>query len=177
MRHRTRAVVLFLALLNYGSTAGRTQPELVAIFERYITLNEEYVSAATGKSKSNKSSQQLSSEATQFAEGPLELAIGQAVEWVCRKDNPTLITTLLKLQLATTNSASESPATALGHMFACQPESFSKVFRAMDQGAQADLYPLVSFGFENALYEKPLADIDAAALRAKLHKLKPQKDQ
>lgn len=172
MRPRALGILLFLVAFACDATSTQDPAEVTAIFQSYVELNEDYLSSVkAGTGKSGKSYQQLSREISDYSEGPLEEALEVAVQLVCQSGQPVLIGSLLELQQSTINSASESPATALGRMFVCQPETFSETFTSMDRSSRDQLYSLVEFGFENAILDYPTTGADIEALTAKLNKL------
>lgn len=176
MRHRTRAALLFFVALPCHGSPAQSSAEIIAVFQTYVALNQDYLSSVKyGKGMSGKSYQQLNHEVADYSEGTLEEALEASVTSVCQNGKPDLIRSLLKLQQATTNSASESPATALGRMFVCQPDAFSETFAAMDRASQGQLYSLVEFGFDNAILDYPTKGTDVEVLKAKLLRLKPSK--
>jgi len=176
MRHRTYSAFLLLASLVGDASHAQSDADPSVVFKKYVALNREYLSlveARTGKDE--KSIQQLSRELGEYSDGPLEEALEASVASVCQNGQPALIRSLLELQQATTNSASESPATALGRMFVCQPSVFSDAFTAMNRTSQDQLYSLVEFGFNNAILDYTPEGKDIEALKTKLYKLEPSK--
>ena len=178
MRHRALAVAAVLwALPAVADHAPIPASEIIKTFEHYERINADFLSSVeSGKGKSGKTYAQLRTEAEAYAEGPFESALDSAVRLVCGKRNTgrntDVVRALFKVKVATRNSASESPSTALGQMFVCQPTLVSAQFRAETPEMQRLLYPALEFGFENAVYPTTGKDVDA--LRMSLKVLEPK---
>ncbi|MBU1056414.1 MAG: hypothetical protein KKC46_21690 [Proteobacteria bacterium] len=154
-------VSLYVSVLFAGD--GMSSSDVIAIFNKYESLNKEFISSID-----TASGAQLRQEAEQYADGPFNQALESAIQIICASENKNLLRALFKVTLATSNSASEVPAWSLGHIFVCKPDLLEKEFKALQKSEQGSLYETHSFGFENVVYERKNEN-DINNLRTQLH--------
>ena len=150
----------------------------MATFSEYEALNADFVSSvASGHGVSGKSHDALRKEVEIFAEGPFEKSLDTARHVICQHKDGELLKALFRVTVTTSNSASESPAWSLGHVFVCQPNLVATEFRALSLPVQRQLYGTLEFGFENVVFDKPKTDKRVVALRKRLLSLAPEGTQ
>lgn len=174
MGHR-KLLLLLLAVWSLQVQASQTDGEgVIATFRSYGALNRDYLSSVnSGIGESGKSHEQLRNEVAVASEGPFEAALSAAVPIVCKEGNLEVLRALFVVTIATVNSASESPATALGRMFMCQPKLVSSEFQALPPSQQQALFETIAFGFSNATTDFPIEGADIDKLKARLDALDP----
>jgi len=149
-------LALWLCFASNAVAADSARNGVLNTFKQYEALNVDFLSAVGHeKGKSGKTYATLRNEVETYAEGPFETALAAAQTQVCKFKDAEIVRALFHVMLATTNSASESPDTVLGHMFVCQPNLVAKSFRAQPPSTQQALYSDLEFGFENAVYGEP----------------------
>ena len=171
-------LVLWLCFASNALAADSARDGILNMFREYEALNADFLSSVGHeKGKSGKTYAALRKEVEAYAEGPFETALTAAQTQVCKFKDPEIVGALIQVILATTNSASESPYTVLGHMFACQSDLVAKTFKALPPQEQQALYSDFEFGFENAVYREPKDNERILELRRKLQSLAPRKMQ
>ncbi len=171
-------VLLAAALANAATQPQPTAAEVISVFQQYERINSDFVSSVgSGKGTSGKSYDRLRREAEAYAEGPFEQALESAVTLVCTGRNASVVRALFKVKLATRNSASESPAIAMGRMFICAPALVSHEVKAAGAAMQELIYPELEWGFENAVLDSPPAGENVDVLRRRLRLLAPHTKQ
>jgi hypothetical protein len=167
-------VVLWLCFASYIKAADSERDRILRTFREYEALNADFLSSVGhGRGKSGKPFAILRQEVEAYSEGPFETALAAGQTQVCDFKDAEVITALLRVILATSNSASESPAWTLGNIFICQSDLVSKSFKALTLANQEALFPTLEFGFENAVYKEPKDDKRVMELREKLQALRP----
>lgn len=162
---------LGLALPVAATDLSRTS--VLETFSAYEALNAEFVSSvAAGHGPGGKTSGVLRKEAEAFAEGPFTKSLAVAKRLVCERKDAEVVAALFRVTSATSNSASEEPAWALGRMFVCQPNLVATEFKALPPHMQPPLYNALEFGFENVVFRK--SSVRVVALRERLHSLSPK---
>src|SRR5207244_4001834 len=139
-----------------------SRTKVLETFSAYEALNADFVSSvATGHGSSGKTYGVLRKEAEAFAEGPFAKSLALAKRLVCERKDAEVVAVLFRVTSATSNSASEEPAWALGGMFVCQPDLVATEFKALPPQMQPPLYDALEFGFENVLFRKSSARVVA----------------
>lgn len=176
MRHSYRRLVLMVAILVAAlpaAGADLSHAKVLETFSAYEALNAEFVSSvATGHGSTGKTSAALRKETEAFAEGPFTKSLALAKRLVCERKDAEVVAALFRVTFATSNSASEEPAWALGHMFVCQSNLVATKFKALPPDMQPPLYDALEFGFENVVFRKTGKRV--ITLRQKLHSLSPK---
>lgn len=165
-------VLRFLAVALFAAEAaaeGMAPDDVLSGFRQYESLNEAFVSAQDCPCKSEP----LREELEKYADGPLEQALGSAVQMICDSGNAEVLRGLLHVTLATFETGSESPARSLGRAFVCRPELVTKEFKALQPPLQRSLFEILGIGFENAVYDHPEAH-EVVELRERLQSLAPE---
>lgn len=171
-------LVLWLCFASYVEAAESERDGILRTFKEYEALNKEFLSSVEhGKGTSGKSYAVLRREVEAYGEGPFATALGAAQARVCKFKDTQVLKALMRVILATSNSADESPAWTLGFSFVCQPDLVAKNFRAETLATQQELFPILEFGFENAVYEEPEDNRRVKELRRKLQALNPSGKQ
>ena len=175
MRHSYRSALL-IAALGLGlpvAAADLSRTKVLETFSAYEALNADFVSSvAAGHGSSGKTYWVLRKEAEVFAEGPFTKSLALAKRLVCERKDAEVVAALFRVTSATSNSASEQTAWALGRMFVCQPNLVATEFKALQPHMQPPVYGALEFGFENTVFRKSSAHV--VALRKKLHSLSPK---
>jgi len=187
MCHRrvgTRFSVIELALILLGlliaslpeeSWAGLSRQGILDVFSKYEELNQDFMNSGDpGKGQSRKSHVVSEDEIEQYASGPFQAALDAAQIRICKHSDVGVLRGLFHALLATQNSADEAPAWTLGQVFVCRPALVEREFKVLPSNAQAQLYGILEFGFENAVYRRPPNDLEVAKLRGKLQRLEPR---
>lgn len=171
-------LVLWLCFASNAVTADSTRDGILNTFREYEALNADFLSSVGHeKGNSGKTYAAFRKEVEAYAEGPFETALTVAQTQVCKFKDTEIVSALFQVILATTNSASESPETVLGHMFVCQSDLVAKSFKALLPSKQKALYSDIEFGFENAVYGEPKDNERILELRRKLQSLAPRRTQ
>lgn len=174
MRHRAIASVFASLVFSSAIATEITPVAVVKTFEMYQSLNAEFLSAVeSGRSKSGRTYADLRKAVEDYSNGPFETALTVGVSIVCRSGNAEIVRALFKVILATRNSASESPATALGQSFMCQPAVVSKEYRKLSLANRQVVYDTLEFGFYNAKLDHPSPWVDLSALEVQLRSIAP----
>jgi len=176
MRHSYPRLALMVAAVWLAlpvAAADLSRTKVLETFGAYEALNADFVSSvASGQGSSGKTYEVLRKEAEAFAEGPFTKSLSLAKRLVCERKDAEIVAALFRVTSATSNSASEEPAWALGRMFVCQPNLVVTEFKALPPHMQPPLYDALEFGFENVVFRKSSPRI--AGLRQKLHSLSPK---
>lgn len=176
MCHSYLRLVLTVAALVAAlpaTGADLSHAKVLETFSAYEALNAEFVSSvATGHGSSGKTSAVLRKETEAFAEGPFVKSLALAKRLVCERKDAEVVVALFRVTSSTSNSASEEPAWALGHMFVCQPDLVAAEFKALPPDMLPLLYDALEFGFENVVFRKTSKRV--ITLREKLHSLSPK---
>src|SRR5438046_1611483 len=173
MRHRVVSCaisVVGIALWIPTDTGAAELPraQILETFGTYEKLNAQF-RASVGKEQgsSAKPSTELRKEVEAYAEGPFHAALTAAQARVCKTRDVEVLNTLIRVTIATSNSADEAPAWTLGQIFVCQSEVMRAAYEALPRSQRRDMYDKLEFGFENAVYRKPTDEKVIVTLRRK----------
>lgn len=178
MRLRAFAPVLALLAVSSAIATEISPAAVVKTFETYRELNKEFLSAVeSGRSKSGRPYSEIRKAVEEYSEGPFESALTNGVTIVCKSGNVEVIRALFRVILATRHSASESPSSALGQSFMCQPALVSRELRKLSPANLQVMYDTLEFGFHNAKHDHPLPGVDMSALDAQLRSIAPSQQK
>lgn len=167
MRAINVTLILVLCCFPVSADEGIPRAEVISVLEQYESLNEAFLASVGTASES-----QRRTAAEEFARGPFGRALDSAVGTVCAEKDAQVLRTLFRVTLATSNSASEAPAWALGRIFVCQASLVEQEFRTFPEPQKSALYPLLRFGFGNVVDGH--IDASVARLSGQLEALAPK---
>lgn len=171
----TASTLLLSALLVLGfgtndTLAQDSRAQVIATFRRYVELNENFRSSVgTGKGHSGKPYKQLRKEVEEYAETEYTNALDLARKLICKNADAELLAKLLRVLLATTNSAYEYPSFVLGEIFICNPDLVAQQMARLERSDQNEIYKTLHWGFRNVTFgrQKDIPDYEAFAERLK----------
>jgi len=144
-------------------------------FIEYESLNNDFIySLKHKKGKSGKSYTELRAEVEKYAEGPYQNTLVKSKKYVCKSKSKEIVIALIRVIITSLNSASESPSYTLGEMYLCQPDTVINAYTSLTKVEKNNIFPLLSFGFENVVYNKPQNNKKIVMLRNKLIGIKPK---
>jgi hypothetical protein len=126
--------ILMLLVPVTRIASAQDRENVIRVFRAYEALNADFVhSVSSGTGKSGKSYSVLRRETEQFAEGPYSKALAEAKEMICRSRDRQLLSSLLQVTGATSNSANEEPTSVLNEVASCQPDLLRELAATLTQ--------------------------------------------
>lgn len=132
----------------------------VKTFQEYIALNAKFVRSVTQEqSLPRESYTELRNAVEAFHETQILPALEDATQLVCERGDREVLSWLMRLVVAASNSASEAHAWTLGEMFLCRSELVAELHAQFPAAEQEFLTAQLKWGIRNVMYGRPEEEI------------------
>jgi len=172
MKTASLYAIFILTLFPSLVSSQVTKTEVLAIFHKYVTLNNDFVNSVAENSPTRDSYNDLRRAVEAYAEDVYNRILKDAKSIICNNGDGQLLSEYFQVIIKTRNSADEYPTFILGDIFICQSKLFIAEFKELSNEEKMIIYDTVEWGFKNVTWKKENAIPNYSSLNETLANLK-----